>query len=519
MVNTIDRKPVAAEHRAAHGAVVGIVGLLLGLAQSVVQVPLLLNFWSSQNYGLWAAITASSALLTALDAGHQNYLGNEFNRLWVSGAAEIRQVVASGFRCAFCIAAFELMLALGVCYNREAGLLLFGDIDPSATPQIASAVLVYIVFWGLNGSVGGILVRLYPPAGLYAWGQWLGIASRLTGFAALVCAVASGASLLGVMFAQVAAYSAFNLFLFSDLRRRIPGVYPWWQGGDWKTAWSNFRASIVLTFNSIIDQVANNGLVLILVHAVNPVGIAVFTTLRTVANTATQGSTVIMQPIVPDAVRYYVNREPTKLAAVFSVGWMVGNSLVCAGFLLGLPVVEFLYMQWTRHRLPFDRVLFVMLVFAVAARQWAAPAQTLLVGLNSLREQTVLVLLRVFITLVLILVLLNRFGLAAAGVGLAAGETSGAIAAIIFARLVLRKISGSLPCRALWLSIAQLALLAAGLLCFVLSENHGALPWIILSAIGVLILAVWQWIELPRGVQSRLGMVMPRINRFGARFA
>ena len=336
-------QPALAEHRAAHGAAVGLIGLVFSLGQSVLQVPVLLNFWSSNTYGLWAAIAAAVALLTTLDAGHQNYLGNEFNRVWSNGPEAVKRVVASGFRIAVCIAAIELILATGVCINHQIRQLLFGTTDTQAGTKIGAAVFAYVVFWGLNGSVGGILVRLYPPAGVFARGQWLGIANRLVGFLALLAAVASGASLLGAMLAQIGAASLFNLFLFYDLRKRIPSVFPWWEGGDWSTAWLNFRASLVLTFNGIIDQLANNGLILILAKVVNPVSVAVFTTIRTVANTATQGSAVLLQPIVPDAVRYYMKREVDKLGAVFSVAWLIGNCFICTGFLLGLPVVGSIY--------------------------------------------------------------------------------------------------------------------------------------------------------------------------------
>ena len=490
------------------GSFLAGLSFVLSVLQTIVQVPLLLKFWSPSEYGMWMAVLAATSLVTRLDIGHQSFVGNLFNRYWVEDKVRLRAIFASGVLGALLIAGVEL----------GAGILLFlfgktewlsGSLPEGAGREdFRIAFFAYLIFWVAQGSVGGILARLYQPAGLFARAQAIGIVYYLAGFFALTGSVALGASIVGAMLAQIGAWVVCNLFMFWDVRRKFPEFYPWWQGGNLALAWKNLRASLVLTINSLVDQAGSSGIVLLVMGILAPLEVAMFTTIRTVGNTALQGISVILYPVMPDIVRYHFQREPEKLDAVFGLVWCAAGSLVCLGFSATAPVLAPLYGLWTRNALPFSPVLFTLVVLAVCFRQWAAPLQTYLHGINHLAPQTLAIILRTAGTLSLGFLFLKQGGIAVAGAVLLVGEILAAGVYFFAARNAFHKLGGKLSLRAPMISLLQIGVMATGLACGV------GLPttriWSVPLAVGgVLALGIVQWTHLGHDVKRRILGLLP----------
>lgn len=486
---------------------VGTTALALNLLQAIVQVPVLLHYWNPQTYGLWGTLLATISLVTSLDLGHQNYLGNRFCEHWVNSQDRLRQELASGIRAAVVIAAIEILVGIGL---MAAGGLAWMGSSPAQANQTAilGAVALYLLYWAVFGAVGGILVRLYTPAGLFDRAQWMGIISRLLAFLALIAAAALGGSVLEAMAAQVIVGTLFNFYLLWSLRQQFPHFTPWWQGGNWSTAWHNFRLSLVLTANGVMDQIASNGLVLMVGRMLSPASVALFTTVRTVANLGIQGANIMLNPLVPDLVRYHVTREGNKLAAVISASLFVGTSLVTTGLIVGVAILEPIYAVWTHGVLPFDRHLFAYLGVTVAVRQWAAPFQTYLASMNRLRSQTTMVVVRAVIGLGLSALLLPAMGLPAAGLGALAAEVGAAVVAAVAVQGQLRALGVTFPMRSALLALGQIALSLLTWLLF--SEGYeGRYLYVATCQIGVVLLALAQWHSLPEQVKIRLLSLLP----------
>lgn len=494
---------IPVERRVASGSILAGVSLVLSMLQTIVMVPVLLRFWSPAEYGMWMAVVAATSLVTRLDIGHQSFVGNLFNRYWIEDRQRLKSIFASGVLCAFVIAMVELL----------AGILLFcfGRIEwlSGPAPEGADmeafriAFFAYLLFWVAQGSVGGILARLYQPAGLFARAQVIAIFYYLAGFFALVGSVALGASIAGAMLSQIGAWGLCNVYMFWDVRRLWPELYPWWKGGDVREAWRNFRASLVLTVNGLLEQMASSGLVLLVMGILAPVEVAVFTTIRTVANTALQGVSVILYPVMPDVVRYHFRREPEKLAAVFGFVWCAAGTIVCLGFSAGAPVLEPLYTFWTRNALPFDPLLFSFVVLAVCFRQWGTPLQTYLHGVNLLPPQTIAVLVRALVTLSVAWVFLKQGGIPVAGISLLAGEVLAAAIYYFAARRCMREMGGGIPGVPVLLSLSQIGAMGVGL--FVCAQFPSFALWGVTAAVsGVLLAALFQWKNLDGDVKRRV---------------
>lgn len=448
------------------------------------------------------AVLAATSLVTRLDIGHQSYVGNLFNRYWVEDKSRLRSVFASGILAALALAVLEIVAAGLFFYFGKIEWLSGAVPEGTEKESFRIAFLAYLVFWVAQGSVGGVLARMYQPAGLFARAQVIGIIYYFLGFVALIVAAATGASIAGAMLAQIVAWSACNAFMFWDVKKLFPDFFPWWCGGNLSLAWENLRASLVLTANGFVEQFGSSGLVLLIAGILAPVEVAVFTTLRTVGNTALQGISVILYPIMPDVVRYHFRQEPQKIDAVFGLVWCAAGSLICLGFGAAAPVLAPLYEMWTRHALPFHPTLLALLVLSVGIRQWSTPLQTYLHAINELPPQTLAIVLRTAATLAIAFFFLAR-GIAFAGLAMFAGEILAGIVYFLAARSALHGMVGRISPWPAVLSLAQILVMGTGLvlgLCFPLTSK-----WSTPTAVfGITMLGAMQWKYLDGEVKRRV---------------
>jgi O-antigen/teichoic acid export membrane protein len=237
--------------------------------------------------------------------------------------------------------------------------------------------------------------------------------------------------------------------------------------------------------------------------------------MRTLTNTATQASNIIMNPITPDLVKYYYRGESKKLSAVLSVSWMLNGVLVGPAIVIGLWLVAPFYRVWTRDAVSFEPLLFATLALAVCVRNWAAPLYTLLAGTNSLAPQVVIALIRALVTLGFSGLLLPAFGSSGAGCGVLAGEVlaAGYAALRIQNDVIATAGTGSQFSSAL-MSIISTCVVAVALGIFSYKGNvESVTSCVILATLSVI--AAMQWRTLPQEVRDRilrLGLQMIRVK-------
>ncbi len=490
------------EQRAARGSIASLVNLGVTFALAIIQVPLMLSKWSAETFGVWAAIMGTIGMLTVLDSGHQNFVGNEFFRHWNTDRDYLAVILGSG--CVFALILAGLELVIG------GGLILTGQTwvgGTAATPSLLggakTSLLIYLLFWCVTGSLGGVLVRLYPPAGLFTRSQWFGVAGRLLGFAALIAAVWTGAGIVVAMIALVTASLAFNVYLFADIRRVFPALWPWWKSWSIRVGWHNCYRSLVLSMNGFLDQSSTNGVLVLTAMVLAPVEVAMFATVRTVANVFIQGTAVFLSPLVPDLARYHHEMEPRKITAVFSFSWLTGCSLLALGLEILVLFIEPLYAQWTRHALPLDKMLFGFMGLAVALRQWGSPLQVYVASINDLVSQTSVAIVRATLALGLGIVLLEPYGLHGVGFAIVISEFSGAIVLIRFSSRLVRDRGGAFPWASALLGFCQVLLCGVALSVFVFAGNAASLAVAILLLITGLV--SWlMWRNLPTAAADRV---------------
>lgn len=503
------------ETRLAAGSFASFVSLLFGIVTAIVQVPLLLDAWGEETYGAWLLVTATYSLIISLDLGHQNYVANKISMLGLHDVAASRRVLGSAVKAACLIGMAEVAAAVVVVWSGLFSVWIpaeRGAYD-SICAQAGVSLIAQTLFFAFAGSIGGILVRLYVAAGLYARSQWIGIAQRLAMFVALVGAAASGFSMASATCFYVIAGAMVCVFTFHDLRKKFPAYWPWWESGSLKTGLRQAALSLGLTATSVSDQCAAAGLLGISGSRMHAAGVATLGTLRTLSNSILQAAGVLVLPVLPDLSRFAASADHEKASATLAVLWFISTAPLCIAVTIFGPIAGAFFNWWTRGALTFSVALFTLLALGALVRQWQSPMALFLFSANRVRAQVIISVLR---TSALILTLAVGFYLvvdiAVAGAAVVASELLAAAATAVFASLFLREMRGQLPITAAALAGLQVAISGCGGLFW--TGSQGPRPGVIGAClITHLAVALLQWRDLPSEVKQRVASILG--PRFG----
>lgn len=493
------------ESRLASASMASFASFLMTLVQSLLMVPLLLAVWRPEVYGEWIVATTAFGLLTTMDLGLQNYVGN---LLTMAGGdrRRIREHLGSGVRAACLTAAGLAAVSAG---------LWFADVMPVAPAagaaghgSLVAALGILVVYWILLGSVGGIAVRLYPAFGLLSRSLWLSLLQRLAMTAALVLAAWLGAGLVGATVAWTAAGAVIAAVILVDVRRRFSDCSPWWREGSWREAVRLIGGSFGMIAVSMLDALALAALVALTDRWASAAGVALFAAVRTAANAVMQGSAVILTPVGPDLSRFASARDSVRSSALLAASWLIATGPIAFAVIAALPVTEAVFGHWTRQSLPFSPALFVSLIAAVLVRQWMSPLAMLLYCTNSIRSQFWVSLSRCVASIAVGAGLFATLGVPAMGLAVFVGEVVAAVAVVTLTSLAFPGLCDRRCRQAGALALLQAGMAAATLLAWWWMPSVGWHLWAAALVVQVVAMAA-QWRTLHPAARDRVAALIP----------
>lgn len=492
------------ESRLAAGSFASGVGFLVGAALTILQVPVLLSYWSPGEYGLWLIVLSTYALIVTLDSGYQDFVAQRITLAGVENAASVRRILGSSVRAALLIGMAELSIAGLVAWSPIADLGPLSLLAPEAGRRASLALVALTAQYFVFGSVGGILARLYASHGMYPTAAWFGAIQKVLCFVAVLWSVARGGSILEAAVAQVAAASIVGIAVYLDFGRRFPHLWPWWQAGSLREGLQDLAASLSSTLAALSEQFGSSGLLAMSGRIPGGTATSSLATLRTVGNAAIQASAVILQPAVPELGKYASRREPRKIEALIAVASLLSTTPIALALTVFGPAIPGLYRAWTAGAVRMDERLLALVVVATLVRQWLAPIVLCLTGSNLVVRLGAVSVTRTVASLGIALLALSLDGgVVAIGAALLVGEVAAAALGIILASASLADLDVRLPAQVLFLAALQVAVAALG---FALGVT-GVQPWLFaVPACLVLhgVIAAFQVHAVPDQVLERL---------------
>jgi O-antigen/teichoic acid export membrane protein len=433
------------QQRAFRNTFVGIVSFILSFAQTIILVPILLKYWGNEKYGVWLALNASFILLQSLDLGHINYIGNKMNITYHIDKNKLKSTLASSLLIAIFIGLIQIFIVIFLIIFNYLPFVLGIDQKLISDYSIQISLLILVTFWIFSGSLGGILSRLMFPTGFYYEYQWWYVLYKFSQFiSVLIIVLMDGNILEAVIFYVLLQFIVYG-FTFLYIKKKLPEFYPWWRGANFKIGITNFKKSLMLTLNNFIQQLSSNGLLLLISNIFSAIYLPVFSTIRTMTNTALSITNILIFSVLPDFIRYHAEKEKEKLNLVFNANWFFSGFIVNIGLITVVPVAGAIFNIWTNGIISFDYNLFISLAASISIINFGAGLYNYMYGINNIPAITVITITRAITLFGFSYYLSGIMGLSGIGVAVLISEIfSSIILPYVFVQKTLRAFNGSL---------------------------------------------------------------------------
>jgi len=488
------------------------------MVSQLVLVPLYLNYWTVDMYGIWLAITALVTVMTLIDLGHQNYLGYEFLRLANTNKKDLASNLWSGVGAGILIGLLQIFIILGFILSGALPAVL-GVSDSSNQNLISDASITLLlqgITWLLTASTGGLFGRVLEPFGYYPRLAWWGVYIEIVKNAAPAVAVVFGGDLLDAGIAHAVATLVFDVPVYVDMFRLMRKHEIKFTRPSPQLGFRNFTRSLAVSGKLILENARQQGVRLVLAPLAGAASLAAFSTMRTGSNVALQGLNTITNPLMPDLMRFLHNRDQARVEAAFGTVWVVVIALMAPAVVTLQVVVAPLFSLWTQGQIEFDPTLFAIMSLAVLVYALAQPAMAVVLGNNLTKPQLILSIAAAIIAIGGIVVLVPMIGISGAGVALLAAEIVASIGYVFFARKWLHREALLWPSRSFAIAAVSITIAAVSLGTMILFPDA---KWLILAITLFLFgLTVRQyWLLLPALVTNRvvsLASSFPPIRKF-----
>jgi O-antigen/teichoic acid export membrane protein len=455
------------------------------------------------------------------DLGHQNFLAYEFLRLGEANRPVLRKYLWSGLVMGWIISFLQILLILLFIFSGTLGFLLGENGMENESLLRAGGIALFLqgCSWMVFATSPGLVGRALATFGHFprtAWWSVLGV--TITALAPLT-AVMMGAGLVITSLVLVAGAALYTTPIYIDFfkllkKEKLGFVRPSLQIG-----YKNFKKSLPLLGKSLFENVRQQGVRLVLTPLAGPVGLVAFSTMRTGANVALQGLNTILNPLLPDLMRFLHARDQPRTESAFATIWILVIAIMAPGVVILQVLIEPLYLLWTQNKVSFDPLLFAFLSFGVLVYAVVQPAVAVVIGNNMTKVQLALTTIAAIIVLVFLIISVPIIGIVGAGAALLLAEVVAAAGYKKHAKKWLRQNDLQWPSRAFHIAITALVIAAASLGGLIVAPEF---KWLII-AVSMLFFA-WNclryWKILPQIAKQNaknIAMKIPGIRRILSR--
>lgn len=489
--------------RAFSSTIAGGILFLISFGQAIVIVPILLKHWGQEKYGIWIAIWAFVLLMRTFDTGHLNFIGNEYLRLFFTDKTQARKILSSGVQIAVLLGAGEIVFYLL--------LITFGLINnvigvPGHEVAIRYSILISLVPWALSGSFVSVILRAIPAFGKYTQMIYFSVIMKIGELVVLVWGGLTQQSIVVISVWMATATMLYVLSIIVYTRKLMGEQFPRWSEGSWKQGFRNLVKSLSLTLNSIMEQYLSSGVILLISRSLSIAAVPLFSTVRTVTNTAVQVTSLIVDPLTPDLVRFYSIGEFEKIKQIFVTNWFLMAFVINLPLIAIMPFLERLYVIWTAGKITFDIKLYVCLALSVSVSNFGRPFLVIIRTLNKLTALNLITGMRLLLVFGLTIPFLEIVGLWTVGLAFLVSEI---VCSIIIPIYFFHKIFFSIHRIDYMRGIMPTIILTGFFLFSAWFPNDAIYIALIFFALQVFY-SLYSWFGLPIDVRLRLSQLLPK---------
>lgn len=340
---------------------------VLVFMKSILLLPFILTFCGPEFYTSWILLTAANALLLGFYDAYIRYVTNNYNLLFHENKSKAGFVLGSGIRFAI---AMSVVIGVGI------GALLFFMPAASAWVFKTSVEVVQSQHLGLalfSFAVGNILMNLLRF--FYAFNEPVGDLWKNFRYEVVFSSFELVVLLLSIVFARdFASVILWNCAVFVVtavmyimlVARNRPEAFSLIKKGSYAEGRRQFASSVPFVVNNFIEKLATDSYALVLSWFYYPVAaIRQLTSVRTMTNAALSGINVFQTVFVPKMQEFQTKGNKARLLYLFRLIWMFAAAIMGVAVILCYPLLERVYLIWSRNKIEWNATAFAGLFIAL----------------------------------------------------------------------------------------------------------------------------------------------------------
>ena len=353
----------ARSRRVGRGLVASLLNQLINVLSQIALVPLFLATWGAPRYGEWLAISAAVGYLAMLDFGVQSYVVNKLGSARALGQREeFGRTLHSALAASIAITSLGCLVAIAFAWFAPLHAWLGFEVTPAPT---ARAVFILLSVQVAVAIPQGVLCGVYRSLGEYARGVMIANVQRAAALVWTGLALWVGSGLATVAAIQLLPLFVVCLYAKSDLQSRHEGVEVGLRRRDWKLARSFFAPSFLFLLVQLTSALQLQGSVLLMSTCFGVGSVAVFVSLRTLANLSKQLTSVLTNTLWPELTILIARERFADLRAIHRFAAKLATSISLVTALVLFHCGDDIVGAWTSGRLTFDDPLMRALALAV----------------------------------------------------------------------------------------------------------------------------------------------------------
>ena len=330
------------------------LGQVLNVGIRLMLVPLFLSTWGAEAYGEWLILTAVAAWFALGDFGAQLYFINRLTAEWAAGRIDVFQKVLSTGLLLFII--FSGLL-LGVALLAVSWLPIGPWLElKTVDHDLIKAILLLMALRFSVSLPFGLFLGIYRAIGIQATSVMYGNLILMIQFVASGLALLAGGGMVLLASLEVVPILLVSIAVIWDLRRRLPKEVRLF-------ALANADRSILRTAISpslhflglqLSMAIIIQGSVIVVAKTLGPVEVAIFSSMRIVANAMSRFMGLLAHAAWPEITRLASLGEDERLAKLFTI---ILNLAFFVGLCYLVLIVNFgqiVYLWWLNNSLPYD---------------------------------------------------------------------------------------------------------------------------------------------------------------------
>ena len=356
------------------------VGKLSSTLIQLVQVPVLLHFWSVPLYGEWMIVTSIPTYLGFSNAGFGSVAGNEMTMLVARGDRDgaLRVFQSCWWLISMICAVTIALLSTALYFLPAARLLKLSAISESDTKW----VIFYLGVSVLLAQLEQLLQSAYRCIGRYAYGTLLKNMSSLFAFGCIIFAVILGSGVRTTALVYAGINVCVTLLFCILVRHDIPWIAYGWKSASLAEIRRLARPAIAFMGFPLGNALNLQGTLLAVGYALGPTAVVVFGTARTVSRVALQMVSMVNSTFEPELSIAYGARNFELTRALLRRACQLALAVAFVIVIVMMTVGPWFLTHWTGGHVPPSRPLLTILLVVVVLYALWSTSSTLMTSTN-----------------------------------------------------------------------------------------------------------------------------------------